>query len=102
MIGIANACEVKLGDVVLFNIFYEVFTVCTSIVSQDENGNVLHARNLDFGLLMGWDFANDAWIIGELLRPMTININFTRNNQLEYITTSFAGFIGVITGIKPV
>lgn len=27
-----------LGEVVLFNIFYEIFTVCTSIVGQDHNG----------------------------------------------------------------
>jgi acid ceramidase len=102
MIGIANATDVKLGDVVLFNIFYEVFTVCTSIVSQDANGNILHARNLDFGLLLGWDFADDTWLIADLLRPMTINVLFTNRGKLQYETTTFAGFIGVITGIKPV
>ena len=26
------------GDVVLYNVFYEVFTVCTSIVAQDPSG----------------------------------------------------------------
>jgi acid ceramidase len=102
MIGIANATDLKIGDIVLFNIFYEIFPGCTSIVSQDQSGNILHARNLDFGLLLGWDFADDSWIISDLLRTVTININFTRNGQLEYITTGFAGFIGVFTGIKPV
>ena len=29
---------VLLGEVVLYNIFYEVFTVCTSIVAQDKQG----------------------------------------------------------------
>lgn len=33
-----------LGEVVLFNIFYEVFTVCTSVVTEDLNGN-LNARH---------------------------------------------------------
>lgn len=28
----------NLGEVVLFNIFYEVFTVCTSVVAEDSNG----------------------------------------------------------------
>lgn len=28
----------NLGEVVLFNIFYEVFTVCTSIVAEDDKG----------------------------------------------------------------
>jgi len=39
---------------VLYNIFYEIFTVCTSIVGQDKSGKMYHARNLDFGLLLGY------------------------------------------------
>lgn len=27
-----------VGEVALFNIFYEVFTVCTSIVAEDDKG----------------------------------------------------------------
>lgn len=42
-----------LGEVVLYNIFYEASTACTSIIGQNENGQLLHARNLDFGLFMG-------------------------------------------------
>ena len=42
-----------VGEIVLYNIFYEIFTLCTSIVAQDQNGNILHGRNLDFGLLLG-------------------------------------------------
>ena len=32
---------VFLGEVVLYNIFYEVFTVCTSIVAEDKTGEFL-------------------------------------------------------------
>ena len=28
-----------LGEVVLYNIFYEIFTVCTSIIAEDKTGN---------------------------------------------------------------
>lgn len=45
--------RVVSGEIVLYNIFYEIFTLCTSVVAQDQNGNVLHGRNLDFGLLLG-------------------------------------------------
>ena len=45
------------GDIVLYNVFYEIFSVCTSIIGQTENGTLLHARNLDFGLLMGYTCA---------------------------------------------
>jgi len=53
MRGIANATGVPLGEIVLYNIFYEIFTMCTSIVAQDPNGKILHGRNLDFGLFLG-------------------------------------------------
>ena len=102
MQGIANATGAPLGEIVLYNIFYEIFTVCTSIVGQDANGNILHARNLDFGLFLGWDIANNTWAVSELLRPLILNVNFTRNGVLAYKAVSFAGFIGVFTGVKPV
>ncbi|KAK7929013.1 hypothetical protein WMY93_005408 [Mugilogobius chulae] len=51
--GIALDSGIPLGEITLFNIFYEVFTVCTSVVAEDSKGNLLHGRNLDFGLFMG-------------------------------------------------
>jgi len=53
MKGISQASGLKLGEVVLYNIFYEVSSFCTSIVAQDQNGNIFHGRNLDFGGFMG-------------------------------------------------
>ena len=53
MKGISQATGVKLGEVVLYNIFYEVSSYCTSVVGQDENGNIFHGRNLDFGGILG-------------------------------------------------
>ncbi len=50
-----NNLALFLGEIVLYNIFYEIFTLCTSIVAEDENGNILHGRNLDFGLLLGYN-----------------------------------------------
>lgn len=58
--GIADASGIDLGDVVFYNIFYEIFTICTSIVAQDSQGKMYHARNLDFGLFLGWDLSNDV------------------------------------------
>ncbi len=52
--GIAAATKVDIGKIFLFNIAYELEGMCTSIVAQDSNGNVFHARNLDFGLFLGW------------------------------------------------
>ena len=102
IISIANTTGINLGEVVLYNIFYEIFTLCTSIVAADEQGNVVHGRNLDFGLFLGWDIKNDTWKLSELLRPLIVNINYTKAGVLQYKTVSFVGFVGVITGVRPV
>lgn len=39
-----------LGEIVIFNIFYEIFTVCTSIVAEDKTGNV--SQNGAFGFVL--------------------------------------------------
>ena len=51
--GIAQAGNMTVSDIVMFNVFYEIFTFCTSIVAEDPNGKLYHVRNLDFGVFMG-------------------------------------------------
>ncbi|CAK8686196.1 unnamed protein product [Clavelina lepadiformis] len=99
--GIAMATGAPDADVLLFNIFYEIFTVCTSIVAQDTNGTLYHARNLDFGLFMGWDVKNHTWLITEYLRPLVVNVEFVKGGKVLYKAVNFAGYVGVLTGIKP-
>ncbi len=43
-------------------------------MGSDANGNMYHARNLDFGLFLGWDLPNDTWKLSELLRPLIMNV----------------------------
>nr|XP_054599786.1 acid ceramidase-like isoform X2 [Nothobranchius furzeri] len=99
--GIAEVSGVPLGEVVLFNIFYEVSILCTSVVAEDKNGNLLHGRNLDFGLFMGWDVKDKSWIISEKLKPLVVNLDFRKNSQTVFKSTNFAGYVGMLTGIKP-
>ncbi|KAL9971638.1 hypothetical protein ACROYT_G017833 [Oculina patagonica] len=99
--GLATATGIPLGEVVLYNIFYEVFTVCTSIVAEDKTGNLFHARNLDFGLFLGWDQKTDTWALSEILRTLIVNIDYRKNGQTVYKTVSFAGYVGVVSGMKP-
>ncbi|CAF1133948.1 unnamed protein product [Rotaria magnacalcarata] len=101
MKGISQASGLPLGEVVLYNIFYEVSSLCTSVVGQDENGNIFHGRNLDFGGPFGWDKINHTWGLTEKLRPLMVQINYTQNGQVLFKTTTFLGFIGSLTGIKP-
>ncbi|KAG8453733.1 hypothetical protein GDO86_000382 [Hymenochirus boettgeri] len=99
--GIADASGLPLGEVMLFNIFYEVFTVCTSVVAEDKSGKLFHARNLDFGLFLGWDVKNNSWMVTELLRPLVINVDFQKNGKTVFMSTSFTGYVGMLTGMKP-
>lgn len=98
--GIATATGLPLGEAVLYNIFYEIFSACTSIVGEDEDGKLYHARNLDFGLLMGWDNKNNTWAITERLRRLMINVEYQINGKTVYKAVHFAGYIGILTAVK--
>ncbi|KAL1241183.1 Acid ceramidase [Trichinella pseudospiralis] len=70
-------------------------------VAEDANGNMYAARNLDFGMLLGWDSINHDWTMTEILRKLVINIDWKRDGKLLYKSAGFAGFIGVLTAVKP-
>ncbi|TKR95473.1 hypothetical protein L596_009639 [Steinernema carpocapsae] len=100
MINIAEASGVPLGEIVMYNIFYEIFTVCTSVIAQDPQGHLIHARNLDFGLFMGWNGTSHEWIMSNVLRKMVINVNWIKDGKVLYVSNNFAGFIGAYNGLK--
>uniref|UniRef100_A0A1I7ZM70 Acid ceramidase n=1 Tax=Steinernema glaseri TaxID=37863 RepID=A0A1I7ZM70_9BILA len=100
MINIAEAADVPLGEIVMYNIFYEIFTVCTSIIAQDPRGHLIHARNLDFGLFMGWNGTSHEWEVSSVLRRMVINVNWIKDGKVLYVSNNFAGFIGAYNGLK--
>lgn len=99
--GIAEVTGIELGEITLYNIFYEVFTLCTSVISQGANGKIYHGRNLDFGLFLGWDVKNHTWQTTEALRPLVVELDFQREGHTVYKTVNFAGYVGVLTGMKP-
>jgi acid ceramidase len=98
--GMARVTGVPLGEIVLYNIFYEIFTVCTSIVAQDPSGKLYHARNLDFGLFLGWDYNTHEWMVTSKLRDIVINLEWKKNNQTFYKSVNFAGYVGIYNGLK--
>lgn len=54
IIGISEATELPIGEITIYNVFYEFHSLCTSIVMEDAEGKMYHGRNLDFGLLLGY------------------------------------------------
>lgn len=99
--GIANATGIPIGEIVLYNLFYEVFSVCTSIIVEDQSGKLYHARNLDFGLFMGWDVKNKTWLVTEYLRDLVVELDFQKDGNTVFKSVNFAGYVGILTGIKP-
>jgi len=94
MRGLSEALKVKLYEVVLVNIVYDLTAfnssrtrMCTSIVAEDKQGNMYHGRNLDY--------SGPA-----MMREMTIQIDFIKNGTTLFKSTSFVGYIGLITGVK--
>lgn len=98
--GIATAVNMPLGEVVLYNVFYEFFTACTSVLAEDENGKMYHGRNMDFGLFLGWDVKNNTWLTSEILRKILVKVDFQKSGKTVYSAVTFAGYVGVMTAVK--
>ncbi|KAI1718773.1 linear amide c-N hydrolase, choloylglycine hydrolase family domain-containing protein [Ditylenchus destructor] len=99
--GIAEATGISIADLAMLNIFYEISRFCTSIVAENGNGELYHARNLDFGQLFGWNSDTHTWTLTEALKKITLNIDYMRGGNLLFKGTTFAGHVGIITGMKP-
>ncbi|XP_039268629.2 N-acylethanolamine-hydrolyzing acid amidase-like [Styela clava] len=95
--GISNFYNMKLGDLVLENLAYDLSAwnsnrfkgrACTSIVTVDENGGLIHARNLDY-------------VLGDELRKITAEIEFHKSGETVFIGTTYVGYVGLLTAAKP-
>jgi len=91
IIGCAQAMDVPYGWVALLNLGYEVSDACTSIVAQTTDGKILHGRNLDFWAGMGFT---------DTLKNMTLIANYQKSGKTVFQATTFAGYVGVLSGFK--
>jgi len=98
--GIATATSLDVGYIWVLNMMYEVIGYCTSLVAQDAAGRVWHGRNLDFGIFMGADPATHSWSLTQKLRAIQFNAMFTRGGKPLYNSTTYGGFVGLISGSK--
>ena len=96
--GAAKHVNVSVGEAVLFNLVYELTAyrgapqegkACTSIVAESSEGKIFHGRNLDY------DFEPAT------LRKGVIVVNFQSKGITQYTGTTFAGYVGLVTGQKP-
>jgi len=92
IIGCSQSIGVPSGWLAIINLGYEISDACTSIVAQAPNGTIFHARNLDF-----W---TGIWLT-DTLRAMTFQAEFTLGGNVLFHATTFAGFVGALSGQKP-
>jgi len=92
---------IDLGKVVLLNLIYDLtapgfhlrsetqsgLIACTSIVAETTNNQILHARNLDYAI--------------PGLKNITIQVDFQRNGATIFTGTHFAGYVGILSGMRP-
>lgn len=76
-----------LGVVVGMNLIYSLSAACTSVVAQNSNGTIYHGRNLDYPI--------------PGLRNLTVKAVFTRGGEVQYYGTTFVGYVGLLTGMRP-
>jgi len=90
--GCAEYLGMPYGWLTLFNLGYEVSDACTSIVAQTTEGKIYHARNLDFWDGMGFT---------DSLKDMAVQLDYQKGGKTVFVGTGFAGFAGVLSGMKP-
>ncbi|XP_048220243.1 N-acylethanolamine-hydrolyzing acid amidase isoform X2 [Perognathus longimembris pacificus] len=86
--GVCDFLHLRLADGLLVNLAYESSAFCTSIVAQDSAGRIYHGRNLDYSF-------------GDILRQLTVDVQFLKNGQVAFTGTTFVGYVGLWTGQSP-
>ena len=114
----APAMGLKVGDVVVMNLIYQIEHIgitcnasnntgpvpncppsknhtpgldapglCTSVMSMSGGGDMYHGRNLD-------------WNIPAALRPLMVDVDYTRNGSVLFTASQPVGFSGIMHGVR--
>ena len=86
--SLAKILDLPVYQTVLVNMIVELSTFCTSIVARNDQGEIVHVRNLDFG-----DTAN--------MKQLVVEVAFVKDGVEKARGPIIAGFLGAYTGQKP-
>jgi len=53
-------------------------------------------------MLFSWDSKNHTWKLTEALKTAVITVDWQRKNKTVFKSVNYAGYIGILTAIKPV
>lgn len=83
--GISRELDIPVGKLVAMQLIYESSTCCTSLITF--NGTqVALSRTMD------WDLS--------YLKDITIDVTFVENGRILFKATTWAGYVGILTGIS--
>lgn len=84
--SIARMADIPLNKLILMQICYEMFSACTSLVMKRSDDTNVHFRTMD------WEM--------DFLKDLTINVNFIRNGKSVFRGVTWAGYVGIVTGMN--
>lgn len=88
--GIAKETKefgLDFNNLLILNLGYSVLARCTSgCIESKDNDNIFHFRNMD------WDM--------EVLRELTFDADFRKNDKTVFLATQWVGYVGVLTGMR--
>ncbi len=83
---LSKRLDMNFSDIFLLQLMYEFSACCTSIISKTKNGKICHARSMD------WDMT--------YLKDLTIEIDFYDKKKHLFTGITWAGYLGIFTGIS--
>ncbi len=87
--GCSTAAQTNLGWHALLNVAYELTDACTSIVAETSDGQIIHARNLDFGA---------GGFLTATMRNLSALVEYTSAGTVFAKQSAFIGFVGMLSG----
>uniref|UniRef100_A0A4W5LRT6 Acid ceramidase n=1 Tax=Hucho hucho TaxID=62062 RepID=A0A4W5LRT6_9TELE len=101
--GIIMWCAfvIWVNDTFLTNYLFHWFSVNYFLVATPFFFFILYWKIILVSFSTRWDMKNRSWLITEKLKPLVVNIDFQRGNKTVFKSTNFAGYVGMLTGIKP-
>lgn len=86
--GISRVLGLPFIDVLAMQLVHEMHACCTSVVvAPSQSAPPVHLRTMD------WDMPE--------LKGLTIQVNFVTDNRVVANAVTWAGFVGVLTGMVP-
>lgn len=87
LISIARTADVELEYIAMLHLSYESCCACTAVVCTGSDGLTLLGRTLDWEL--------------PLLEALNVQLRVFKRGKLLYHSVSWAGYIGVLTALRP-